>query len=323
VTRRFILPLAALLVFAGSVLAGADRAPYASDRPISAPRVFAPREISTGDYESHPHFSHDGRTLYFVKLTPDFNFWTIVTSRFENGRWTEPEVAPFSGRWSDADPFVTADGSKLFFISKRPLADGGEPRKTDIWVMDRTAAGWGEPKHLGAPIDTDEAEWYPTVAANGTLYFGSNRPGGKGLNDLYRSRLVDGKYQRPENLGDAINTEFDEYEPFIAPDESYLIFMALGRPDGLGGYDLYISHNRNGAWTKAENLGAPINSPVDDLGPKMSPDGKYFFWSSTRGFGSEPPLAHRRSYAELMDALHGPGNGLGDIYQVDASVVVK
>ena len=87
----------------------------------------------------------------------------------------------------------------------------------------------------------------------------------------YRSRLVDGKYQEPENLGESINTTFDEFEPYIAPDESFLIFMAAARPDGLGGFDLYISYNRNGQWTKAEP-GAPINSPADELS-KITRDG--------------------------------------------------
>ena len=59
--------------------------------------------------------------------------------------------------------------------------------------------------------------------------------------DLYRSRLVSGKYTEAENLGDAINTEFDEFEAFIDPNEEFLIFMAGGRPDGLSGFDLFIS----------------------------------------------------------------------------------
>jgi hypothetical protein len=129
--------------------------------------------------------------------------------------------------------------------------------------------------------------------------------------DLYRSRLVNGRYQEPENLGDAINTQFDEFEPYIAPDESFLIFMAGGRPDGLGGFDLFISYNRNGKWTKARNLGAPINSVADELSPKITPDGKYFFWASTRSdfsLTTHKPIAS----ADFFRKLRRPGNGLGD-----------
>lgn len=293
--------------------------PFASAKPIPLPAVFAPNEISTGDYESHPAFTPDGRTLYFLKSTPDFNFWTIVSSHFGKGHWSEPQVAPFSGQYSDADPFITADGKRMFFISRRPVSSESSPNaagKLDIWVMDKTGGNWSEPKNLGRPVNSESSEFFPTLTSAGTLYFGSGRKGGRGGIDLYRSRFVNGKYQESENLGDAINTEFDEFEPFIAPDESFLIFMAAGRPDGLGGFDLFISYNRDGKWTKAQNLGAPINSASDELSPKITPDGKYFFWASNR---SDFSLTPNKPFAsgEFFRKLRKPGNGLGDIYYVD------
>jgi len=98
-----------------------------------------------------------------------------------------------------------------------------------------------------------------------------------------------------------------------------MIFMA-GRAEGLGGFDFYVSCNQNGVWSGAKNLGTPINSPGNELSPQISPDGKYFFFSSTRGFTDEP-LPKRLNYKELLDKLHSPGNGLGDIYQVDVSAL--
>lgn len=298
-----------------------DRAnhPYASDKPLSEPAIFAEGIVSTGDFDSHPAFSPDGKTLYFLRSTPNFNLWTILVSRFERERWSRPEIAPFSGQYSDADPFITSDGSRFYFISNRPVAGKSTP-DLDIWVMEKTAAGWSEPKNVGAPINSSGSEWYPTVAANGTIYFGSDREGGKGRTDIYRSRLVDGKYIEAENLGEAINTQFNEFEPLIAPDESFLIFMAGGRADGRGGFDLYLSYNRNGAWTKPVNLGDKINSSGNEYSPTISPDGKYFFWTSTRGF-ADKPLEKRLTYQELTDRLRSPRNGLGDIYQIDISVL--
>jgi hypothetical protein len=238
----------AVFVLVLSAFALVASAQSSSPQSMSEPTLFAPGVISTGDYEVCPQFSLDRKTFYFVKSTPDANFWTIVFSRLENGKWSALQVAPFSGQYSDADEFITHDGKQMFFISKRPLpkATSTEPRKLDIWVMDRTATSWGEPRNLGAPVNSDESEYFPTLTNDGTLYFGSRRAGAKGGVDLYRSRFVNDKYQEPENLGNAINTEFDEYEPLIAADESFLIFMAGGRPDGLGGFDLYISYNRNG-----------------------------------------------------------------------------
>jgi Tol biopolymer transport system component len=300
-------------------------AQYATTASVSEPTVFWPGVISTGDYEVCPTLSPDGKIFYFVKSTPDASFWTIVFSRFENGKWNAPKVAPFSGQYSDADEFITRDGKQMFFISRRPVSPDispNAPGKLDIWVMDKMANGdWGEPRNLGRPVNSDANEYYPTVAANGTLYFGSRRRGSKGGADIYRSRLVNGRYQEPENLGDAINTEFDEFEPYIAPDESFMIFMAGGgRPDSLGGYDFYISYNRNGQWTKAKDLGAPINSSADEFSPKISPDGKYLFWASTRST-IDNPKTRSWTLGELSNAFHSPGNGLGDIYYIDLSAL--
>jgi Tol biopolymer transport system component len=290
---------------------------YASATPLTDPAIFGNGVISTGDFDSHPAFTPDGETLYFVRSTPGFSLWTILVSRFVKGKWTTPEVAPFSGQYSDADPFITADGSHFYFISNRPVAGASTPN-LDIWVMEKTAAGWSEPKNPGAPINSPGSEWYPTIAANGTMYFGSDRQGGKGRTDIYRAGLVNGKYAEAENLGDAINTQFNEFEPLIAADESFLIFMCGGRADARGGFDLYISYNRNGTWTKPVNLGDKINSAGNEYSPTISPDGKYFFWTSTRSF-TDKPLEKRIDYAELMNKLRGPRNGLGDIYQIDLS----
>jgi hypothetical protein len=102
------------------------------------PQLFPENTISTADDESHPAFTPDGRTLYFLKNDPSFNHWTIVVSHEQNGKSIKPEVAPFSGQFSDADPFITLDGQRLFFISTRPV--NGKPKEdTDIWMMKRTA----------------------------------------------------------------------------------------------------------------------------------------------------------------------------------------
>ena len=92
------------------------------------------------------------------------------------------------------------------------------------------------------------------------------------------------------------------------------------RPDGRGGSDLYISYQRSGAWTKAVNLGDKINSTGSEYSPKVSPDGKYFFWSSTRGSVSTSQTKHL-TYAELLTKLRSPRNSLGDIYQIDISAL--
>jgi len=287
-------------------LVAATLAPYSVPTPMTEPVVFADGVVSTGDFETHPAFTPDGRTLYFVKSTPKFTDWKIYVSRFADGRWSKPEIAPFSGKYRDADPYVTADGKSLYFISDRPVGD--RPKQDmDIWVMTKKGAGWGEPRNLGAPVNSDGSEWLPRLAANGTLYFGSDRPGGLGGTDLYRARREGKGFGKPENLGPVINSDVDEYEPCIAPDESFLVFMAAGRQDDTGGGDLYISYRKDGAWTPPKNLGPTINRRGLDIGPYLSLDGKYFFFSSARKDGEFTPT----------DRPNRSKNGLADIYQMD------
>lgn len=285
------------------------------------PAMFEPGIISTGDMELNAAFTPDGRTLYFTKRTPKYQLWAILVSTLNGGRWSTPRVAEFSGQYGDFDPFISPDGTQLFFSSNRP-APGKTKTDFDIWMVKKTGAGWSSPTNLGPDINTESQEYYPSVSKSGTLYFSSNRDGGKGSGDIYRSKLVDGKYSKPENLGDAINSKYFEGDPYIAPDESFLIFVSYNRPEGLGDGDLYISFNQNGAWTPAKNLGAPVNSSALDFCPNMSPDGKYFFFTSERGFADQP-LSKPLTYEQFLKQIHSPGNGLGDIYRIDARVVTN
>jgi Tol biopolymer transport system component len=292
---------------------------YARSTSLPSPEIFATGSISTGDYESHAAFTPSGDTIFFVKSAPDFSSWTICVSYFRYKRWISPVVAPFSGKYKDADPFVTRDGKTLYFISNRPVIKTDSVNTSfDIWKIDLTENGWSEPTHLDMPVNSDGDEYYPTLTNSGTLYFGSSRKGGKGNTDIYRCKLINGKFSNAENLGDAINTESDEFEPFISPDEKYLIMMA-SRPVSANG-DLYISYNQNGKWTPAEKLSYPINSERTEYSPKISPDGKYFFFSSTRNITS-PESLKTESVHELLSRVRNVGNGLGDIYQVDISAL--
>ncbi len=307
------LLIASVIVLKPSTLTAQHQRP-------GGPVLFGEGVFSTPAWDFFMAFTPDQKTAYFCRANGTFSYFTILVSDLRNGRWTAPRVAPFSGRWSDADPHVSPDGSRLFFISNRPLS-GTEPKEDyDIWFVERTSfGGWSEPKHIDAPVNADgQTEWSPSVAQNRNLYFGTVRPGGKGFNDLYVARWVNGAYAEPENLGDSINTKAGEVEPWVAPDESYIIFSGQGQPDGLGGFDLYISYRQEGFWQKPQHLGNGINSTGGDFNQSVSPDGKYLYFSSTRGFFDTIP-DRPLEYPEMQRRLTGIGNGLGDIYRIEMS----
>ena len=146
--------------------------------------------------------------------------------------------------------------------------------------VEKAGAGWSEAINIGPPVNSDVDEYYVSLTKDGTIYFASNRAGGLGSFDIYKSELVDGHYAKPENLGTTINTKYLEHDPFIAPDESYLLFTSVDRPGGFGSGDLYISTRRkDGTWTEAKNLGKAFNTNGYDFCPIVSPDGKYFFFT--------------------------------------------
>jgi hypothetical protein len=229
--------------------------------------IFAEGIISTPQEELSGTFSPDMREFYFTKSAPNYLEWfhTIVVSRFVDGKWTKPEVAPFSGRFADSSPSMSPDGSKLFFGSSRPV-DGiakASPEDSDLWVVERRPDGrWSHPRHLGPKINSPARDTHPSVAADGTLYFQSGRQRSgepTDLGNLYRSRLVEREYQEAEDLGPTINTSYFEMDPFIAPDQSYLIFGSNASSQGSGGPQLNISLNRNGQWSAPQNLGEKVN----------------------------------------------------------------
>jgi hypothetical protein len=296
--------------------------PYASTKPIASPLIFGEGVVSTAEDDLNAAFSPDGRSVYFTRNFPRNRLGVILVSDFKNNRWGPPQIAPFSGQFTDYDPFFSPDGTKLFFCTNRG-ADGKAKTDFDIWYVERRVAGWSDAKAVGTPVNGSTDEFYPSVAADGTLYFASNRPGGKGSFDIYRAKWANGSFAEPENLGDSINLATVELDNYISPDQKFLVFAANGRKDDLGGGsgDLYISFNQNGVWTTAKNLGAPINSPAREYCPIGSPDGKYFFFTSFRG-NLDKPLERRLSnYYEMENLSRGLLNGRGNVFQIDLSAL--
>jgi hypothetical protein len=255
---------------------------------MQSPELFSPGVITKPDsQEAFGSLSPNGREFFFTIHRPDFSRHRIMVSRFDGTRWSAPSALPFSGQYNDREPRLTPDGRRLFFSSNRPLEAGDTTRRRDLdlWFVDRNADGsWSAPHHIEAPVNTEAQEFCPSVAANGTLYFISNRSGGIGSYNVWRARAVDaakGIYATPENLGLAINNG-TETNVFVTPDERVMLVSRDGSPDGLGGDDLYMAEQQGGAWQPMRHLAAPINTAVYEYGPMISPDGKWLYFTSHR-----------------------------------------
>jgi len=246
-------------------------------QPAGKPGLFA-EGVIPASVGSGVTFSPDGKTLYFSQDRSD-----ILVSHSEDGKWLTPSLAEFSGRYRDGDPFASPDGLQLFFWSSRPL-DGKQRKGIAIWVMDRNGDGWSAPRDVGVLINgSGGGAGFPAVTSNGTLYFMANRPDSIGGLDIYRAKRIGDQYAKPENLGQVINSVNADLDAYVAPDESYIVFTS-DRPGGLGTGDLYVSKRKEGAWTPPQNLGPMINTPGFECCPSVSPDGKYFYYT-TQGLG--------------------------------------
>ena len=294
------------------------KGPYLGQKPPGkTPELFAVGTITTEYHEhSSPEFSPDAKEVYWSVF---FNFWgpqVILFMEEKDGQWTQPEVATFSGQYSDGNPCFSADGQKLFFESRRPFKEGDTyTGETDLWVVNRTKTGWSTPKHLGWEVNSNRWERGPSVSDNGNLYFCSMRDGGYGASDIYCSKFVSGNYMEPENLGSNINTEGYESFPFISPDESYIIFeSAVG--------DLFISFRKSdGSWSKTINMAEKVKSESpQDRFPNVSYDGKYLFFVSNRWLGN-PFCETQLNIIQLKARAKNIGNGMGNVYWVDAEII--
>lgn len=282
-----------ILLLLASGLAGAGEGPpepppltgpyFGQEPPGMIPEVFAPALLSKSqpEWAFCAEFSPDHREFYFSSVDVERDIDQILWMRRVGNTWTKPEPAPFNTAHNTHDSRISPDGSRLFYRSRRPLPGSDAPESGHYaWVVSREGKGWGPPRPVetgGAPLKTGHLG----VARDGTLYFAYRSEGNVGEADIHRSRLVNGAYSAPENLGPGINTRYLEGDAFVAPDGSYLIVSVWNRPGNNGGSDLYISFRRDdGSWTALRNLGEPINTKNNENCATLSPDGKYLFYVS-------------------------------------------
>lgn len=269
---------AALCLASNAIIAMSTLLVHAASNDGAAPRVvpWTPAGVSNPMFESHAAFDPLNGDFWFVRSAPEFKGWYLLMSRCGKAGWLTQERPSFAAVGLEADPWFTPDGRSLYFISNRST-DGIHRMDLDIWKVDRDASGtWGMPMRLPAPVNSEGNEWFPRIAADGWLYFGSNRQGNIGNTDIHRAKSdSDGRWL-VENLGPNINRAGNQYEAALSPDGKRMVIAT-----DIG---LHESWFVDGAWTPRAKLPAPIHVDGSEIGALFSPSGKSLLFSQhTKG----------------------------------------
>lgn len=247
--------------------------PYFGQKPPGlTPEVFAPNIISTEHHEWGPFFSPDMKEFYFSRRNNQSGKDSYFALKFENNRWHKSEVEHEIGE-------IAPDGKTMFYTNQ---------------YRERTGDGWSELKSIGPTFEGIDIMRL-TTSSKGTYVFDDGYRAGKAK--IRYSRLINGEREAPKPLSKEINTGTPNVHPFIAPDESYILWDSK-RDDGYGGLDMYISFRKeDGTWGAAINFGDKVNTSTSQGGGYVTPDGKYLFFN-------------------------GPAStGKGDIFWVDAQII--
>lgn len=308
---KYQIPITVLILFISlKCFPQTDDTQFLKIDSAATPQLFAAGIISTPYTEWSTCFTPDQQTVYTSRGAV---YWTIICSKLKKGKWQTPQVASFSGRWRDTDPFIAPDGKKIFFISNRPAENSNEdkPRKVfHIWYADKDSTeDWGTPHELNKEINIDSLSNYaPSVDGNDNLYFCSqDREGHTGMQSFI-AKFDGHAYQKPELI--SVKGINEIQDPFIAPDDKYLLFVSNN--------ELYISYRENNDWTTAEKLSANINNGDGISSPYISHNKKMLYYSTARiqGFYKRNPISKKLNYDDLMQENNNCFNGSTNILMI-------
>lgn len=243
-----------------------------SDVPYDKPLVFKPELIPEGMLIHSGIFSPDLEEYYFTLSDKDFTSFTVKKIRKENGRWSEPEDAFFNTKYFEHGMNFSPDGNTIYFSSTRPTEIKDMPETWHIWRSQKIKEKWSEPEFIDIPNLRNRMISHPSVTKDGTIYFHSGTPNYKELQLFYSKPTADGKFGAAIKLPEIINFDAQMVTPWIAPDESYIIFQA--------GSKIHLSFKaKNGNWEKPQILNNKINKYAEG-NPYVSPDEQFLFYAA-------------------------------------------
>ncbi len=280
--------------------------PLLATEPTAAP--YESGLVSTGAYERDGSFTPGMNEFYFTRYVHSRRVILMIRKNTKR-QWSTPQVAAFSGIYSDCTPCVTSEGNRIYFSSKRPGKSPGQASNFDLFYVDRKTKGtWGEVVRMDTRANSTGNEYHPTLTDKGKLYFCRSDADNPGEISIYSLPIrIPGS--TATRLGNQVNIGKINMNPFIARDESYILFTSYQSGNG----DIYIAYRNGNDWTRAEKLPAPINSDSIDYCPSVSPDGHYLIFSSNRKLHRDL-WNKRRDFRKLRKIIRGPGNGSMDIY---------
>lgn len=288
----------------------------------NSPRLFGEGVISGPADDRAPAFSPDGDTVYFGR--GNASRCSILVSHRKDGRWTAPEIAPFSGQWRDLEPAMAPDGSYLVFASNRPSDAGAKPldghyggkvaaaKGGNLWRVDRAGDGWSEPRRLPDRINSSDAVFSPSVTAQGTLYF--MRPDGDGGHfHVFRAAFRDGEYQPPTPAGLAAGGS-GEVDAAVAPDESFIVFSS-STPAHPAQSRLFIAFGAGGHWNTPVDLGDEVNEEGSNIEARLGADHRSLYFSTNTVEPARYPST-REEAARALARMLVRDNGSDNIWSV-------
>ncbi|MFD2934487.1 OmpA family protein [Spirosoma flavum] len=249
---------------------------------LAHPQAVDPKPLSsvlqTTPSQYFPVLTADEQTLVFTALKPEGDE-DLMTATFNGETWSPPVSLASSINTPDNEgtASLSADGRTLVFTACQGRKGFGS---CDLYMSHKTGSDWSSPENLGPAINTHFYESQPALSADGRqLYFISDRPGGKGRRDIWRSDLAtNGSWAEPVNLGEPVNTAFNEASPFIHANGQSLFFASEGHI-GLGGYDLFVTDSGGSGWSAPTNLGYPINTAEDQASLFVTANGTRAYYS--------------------------------------------
>lgn len=252
---------------------------------------------------------------YFTVQSPDQKLSQIASIKKENGQWGNPVLLEFCDSFTYLEPFLSPNNKQLYFVSDRPIQPNGKRKDFDIWMVKRKKKtdSWSDPINLGAPVNTDLNEFYPTVSQNKNLYFTLDSPNGLGKDDIYFAEWNGKSYSTPTLLDSNINSPGYEFNAFISPKEDFILFSKYNAKGGFGSGDLYISKKKDGLWQTSKNLGPNFNSKYMDYCPFYHQETNTLYFTSKR---IDLKTKTFKTLSEFQSYTKEHANGLSKVFKV-------